>query len=436
MWFDGSLTIFAEKKHAAPVKITLVQDKATGKWLATDGLLATDEGREGVIEGHIVRIEGGHETPIRIAGEEVANCTVVITKGKPVKQATEKKSASPKDDESSIKPPSTKPAASAATGEVANKTEDQIIVSLLANRKAGDRFVIKTALLCAESKDPLGRTGPQKATVRLVQRGETNTETEGKIAVVGGYWEKDGGLWMPGGDAFGVRDSQSAQVVFIKKRQFDTIYGYEGVARIVKDHENVADLMPMLSGSLHRFIGDIPFGGCVFRGEQDDPLAFAVVEGVGYVHVGGHGSVVLENGHIVEIAKDGTYREAGMASGDLAKKLQQSKIASTSKQLEVASPLPPFKRHLNGENEVRVRNPNDFAVVVGVRSGDGGKDFEVPANGINSVYLSDGRYDIYFVYSDKPDVLFQGDSFTLNNNGIEIQIVQVVNGNYNIRQVK
>jgi hypothetical protein len=100
------------------------------------------------------------------------------------------------------------------------------------------------------------------------------------------------------------------------------------------------------------------------------------------------------------------------------------------------SPLPEFKRELSGNNEVRVRNPNTFSVAAGLRAGDKGKDFEVPANGVKSVYVPDGKYDIYFVYSDKPDNLFQGDSFTLNGNGVEIQIVQVVNGNYDIRQVR
>ncbi|MHB9023415.1 MAG: SUMF1/EgtB/PvdO family nonheme iron enzyme [Armatimonadota bacterium] len=89
-----------------------------------------------------------------------------------------------------------------------------------------------------------------------------------------------------------------------------------------------------------------------------------------------------------------------------------------------------------GGNEVRVRNPNDFVVTVGLRQGNQGKDFQVPANGVQSVSVPDGKYDIYFVYSSKPDALFQGDSFTLASNGVEIQIVKVVNGNYNIKQVK
>ena len=98
--------------------------------------------------------------------------------------------------------------------------------------------------------------------------------------------------------------------------------------------------------------------------------------------------------------------------------------------------LPPLKEELQGSNPVRVRNPNEFAVATGIRLGTKGRNFDVPANGVQTVYVPNGKYDIYFVYSDKPDALFQGDSFTLNDNGVEIQIVKVVNGNYGIRQVK
>ena len=98
--------------------------------------------------------------------------------------------------------------------------------------------------------------------------------------------------------------------------------------------------------------------------------------------------------------------------------------------------LPSYEQELTGSNPVRVRNPNDFSVAVGLRSGNRGKDFTVAANGTQTVSVPNGRYDIYFIYSDNRNALFQGDSFTLNNNGVEIQIVQVVDGNYNIRQVR
>lgn len=109
----------------------------------------------------------------------------------------------------------------------------------------------------------------------------------------------------------------------------------------------------------------------------------------------------------------------------------QTKTPSPSKAL-----LPPFQDQLQGSNPVRVRNPNVFEVATGIRTGRKGKDFDVPANGVQTVYVPNGKYEVFFIYSDKPDALFQGDSFTLDGNGIEIQIVKVVNGNYGIRQVK
>lgn len=98
--------------------------------------------------------------------------------------------------------------------------------------------------------------------------------------------------------------------------------------------------------------------------------------------------------------------------------------------------LPSFNLPLTGQNEVRIKNPNNFEVTAGIRSGNKGKDLVVLINGVNSVYIPNGKYNIYFVYSNKPDALFQGDDFILNNNGIEIQIVKVTNGNYGIKQVK
>jgi len=112
-----------------------------------------------------------------------------------------------------------------------------------------------------------------------------------------------------------------------------------------------------------------------------------------------------------------------------------SQAGQPAGSVEAAS-LPTLKDVISGQNEVRVRNPNNFAVKVGLRSGLSGTDFEVGANGVASAYVPNGPYEIYFIYSDRRDALFQGDSFSLCDNGVEIQIVKVVNGNYNIRQVR
>ncbi len=98
--------------------------------------------------------------------------------------------------------------------------------------------------------------------------------------------------------------------------------------------------------------------------------------------------------------------------------------------------LPPFTSPLKGSNEVRVKNPNDFGVTVGLRSEEKGRDFQVAAYGVSSAFVPNGKYRIYFVYSNKPDALFEGDAFSLDGNGVEIQIVKVVGGNYGIKRVK
>ena len=114
----------------------------------------------------------------------------------------------------------------------------------------------------------------------------------------------------------------------------------------------------------------------------------------------------------------------------------REKAGAKSSQALEGKPLPPFKVELKGQNEVRIKNPNVFTVTVGLRSGNQGKDFEVTANGISSVYVPNGGYKIYFIYSNKSGALFQGDDFYLDNHGIEIKIVKVVGGNYGIKQVK
>jgi hypothetical protein len=130
----------------------------------------------------------------------------------------------------------------------------------------------------------------------------------------------------------------------------------------------------------------------------------------------------------------------GILSGFRCVKDISSTKSSTANPVQIKkaenSLLPSFTQPLKGTNEVRVKNPNDFNVLVGLRYGNRGRDFDVPANGVSSVFVPNGEYEIYFVYSNKPDALFKGDDFSLNNNGVEIQIVKVVGGNYGIRQVK
>jgi len=104
--------------------------------------------------------------------------------------------------------------------------------------------------------------------------------------------------------------------------------------------------------------------------------------------------------------------------------------------------LPPYhiewSDKIVGGNEVRVENPNNTGVSVGLRArvGGSGKDFYVPAHGTGSIYAPDGAYDIYFIYSSDPSALYQGDGFSLADNGVRIRLTKVVGGNYGLRRIK
>lgn len=114
--------------------------------------------------------------------------------------------------------------------------------------------------------------------------------------------------------------------------------------------------------------------------------------------------------------------------------LARSEVNDSAGTSEV---LPKFQNEIpKGTNEVRIRNPNEFAVTVGLRSAGKGRDFAVAEKTSASTLVPDGMYEIYFVYFTDPKALYRGDTFSLQGNGVEIQIVRVVNGNYAIRRVK
>lgn len=100
--------------------------------------------------------------------------------------------------------------------------------------------------------------------------------------------------------------------------------------------------------------------------------------------------------------------------------------------------LRPFfsQKIIGGMNPIKVINPNDCIVFVGIRSGLKGKDFVVPSKSEAETDVPNGNYDIYFVYSNQPNALFQGDPFVLNQQKISITLENTVNGNYHTRQIK
>jgi len=84
----NSFQIFNATHKASPLEVTLVQDKATRKWIATNGRYYADSQEtrdlDGFIEGHVIHVIGGTNNPIRIKGRSFANTTVHIKNGAPV----------------------------------------------------------------------------------------------------------------------------------------------------------------------------------------------------------------------------------------------------------------------------------------------------------------------------------------------------------------
>jgi hypothetical protein len=91
---------------------------------------------------------------------------------------------------------------------------------------------------------------------------------------------------------------------------------------------------------------------------------------------------------------------------------------------------------LPGRNPVRVVNPNDFAVDVELRCQGRSRRFNVQANGTATANVANGTYEVFFVFSNEAKARYQGDGFTLSNNGVEVRVVKATNGNYSIRRVR
>ena len=122
----------------------------------------------------------------------------------------------------------------------------------------------------------------------------------------------------------------------------------------------------------------------------------------------------------------------------------QTELPAPKKGEEIVTLLwPPISGECKGDFTVRIKNPNDFAVLAALRSYCARNMLVLPES-TNSVRVSQGSsFEVYFVYSDNLDALYQGDDIKTGvkyslygiREGIEIKIVKVVGGNYSIRRI-
>lgn len=114
---------------------------------------------------------------------------------------------------------------------------------------------------------------------------------------------------------------------------------------------------------------------------------------------------------------------------------EPSKLLPSASDNALPKNWPSYTEPLSGDNEVRIDNPNNRAVKVGLRCGGKGKDFMVAIQSVRSVWVPNGSYQIFFIYQDEPDAVYQGDDFTLRDNSVIIRLVASPHGNFRLRRL-
>jgi len=94
-----------------------------------------------------------------------------------------------------------------------------------------------------------------------------------------------------------------------------------------------------------------------------------------------------------------------------------------------------------GFNRVNVSKPKSLTLgaTVWLRTTAGdGDDLKLQTEWSSSAWegVPNGKYDIYFVFSDQSDSLYQGDPIVLDGNNVEIQIARIGDGRYGVRVMK
>jgi len=67
-----------------------------------------------------------------------------------------------------------------------------------------------------------------------------------------------------------------------------------------------------------------------------------------------------------------------------------------------------------GAYEIRVKNPANDRVQIGIRSGRYGKDLNLRPNGESSIFVGQGAYRIHYIYDADPDTLYRGGEFRID----------------------
>lgn len=98
--------------------------------------------------------------------------------------------------------------------------------------------------------------------------------------------------------------------------------------------------------------------------------------------------------------------------------------------------MPRYTIPLRGDIEFCVVNSSKSAVTVRILSGNAGADLYIAAGARRSVLVPVGLYQLYYIFSDDPSALYQGDDVEIPWNATRVSIqLNTGHGNYSIRRV-
>lgn len=98
--------------------------------------------------------------------------------------------------------------------------------------------------------------------------------------------------------------------------------------------------------------------------------------------------------------------------------------------------LPDYRWSLRrGAYEIRIHNPSDTTVKVGLRAGDGGKNVSIPPRSTESVRVDRANYELYYVFADNPYVLHHGGGIDLDSYWMADVEVTLFNEDFDLRTI-
>ncbi len=137
------------------------------------------------------------------------------------------------------------------------------------------------------------------------------------------------------------------------------------------------------------------------------------------------------NNELEQVVEEQSQAEEQFDTAEVDQYQEDEVVAEAPRTARVQ--LPGFRRSLrNGIHNLRINNPSQSAVQVGIRTENQGRDVNVAAGGSQTLRLEQGTYQIFYIYRDEPSALLGGGSVTLESFGLPDADVTLMDGGFSV----